>query len=251
MNLEKQYISQLLSEIEEMKANNNNENGNEALIKEQEDEISTLKFERDMLNNQVKQLGVELKQVKQDLVGENKLKKELKDVKEKMRKPAVIKDTTKAIDVLKNIKEGNGCIQPINPTVEGWKQLSTYPFTFELGNMGCVFEEVQLKGCFERTGINRKYYYHDDCTDPLNREIVKQILGMSDNEAMDCHIVTKTSSKRGRKLRSMTWKELLKKNISFNVIHQKFVSDKDTKFVYTANDGSKYIINEKGEEEIL
>ena len=178
MNLEKQYIAQLLSEMEQQKNATTNTEEYQLLKnenKELERRIQTLTSEKSKCEEKIKELKT--KTNNSEVI---KLRKELKQVKENMKKPAIIKSEDNSIEIFKKIKEGNGCIQPLHSTKTGWKTLRTHPFTFEMGNLGCIFEEVKLKGCFERNGFNRTYFYNEEATATLNREILLQILGVTE-----------------------------------------------------------------------
>ena len=268
MSVSMEYIKELIGKVEEQEAIieklqqgvNNNTSNQVMLLQKQLDEeasqnrtycetITSLKEEVNFLKGKL----TEIPQEEKDEV--QRLKRELKSLQENMRKPAIIETVgADVIQIFKDIKEGHGCIQPLTPTVGEWKKLKTYPFTFELGKMGCVFEACELKGCFEREGSVRKYYYNAESSAMVNREIILQLLGLNlqNKESLDCKIVTKTSSKRGKKFPGKNLMSLLKLNPQFDVKKQRFLSTKDVQFVYTHRDGSKYLIRaDDGEEEIL
>lgn len=267
MSVSMEYIKELIGKVEEQETiieklqqgvTNNTSQQVMLLQKQLEEEasqnrtycetITSLKEEVNFLKGKL----TEIPQEEKDEV--QRLKRELKDIQENMRKPAVIETVSAdVIQIFKDIKEGNGCIQPLKPTVGDWKTLKSHPFTFELGNMGCVFEACELKGCFERKGDVRTYYYNAESSAAVNREIILQLLGLNiqDKESLDCKIVTKTSSKRGKKFPGKNLLSLLKLNPSFDARKQRFISNKDVQFVYTHRDGARYIILESGEEEIL
>ncbi len=259
MDTKTMMIKELILELESTKANNQQGKLQEELdfqtneVKRLTKELVDFDAEISDLTDKIDSLQKENKDLTQRLENseENKLRKEIKKLRENVRKPVVLSEQDNSIQQIKAIKEGEGCIKPLLSSKQGWKTLKTYPFIYEMGNKGCLFEEVNFKGCYERDGSNRTYFFHEKGTDNFHREVIKQILGLQDGEGWECRVVTKTSSKKGRKLRANTLKEILKRNPTYNVVLQRFVSDDTTKYVYTKRDGSKYIILKNGEEEIV
>lgn len=217
-------------------------------------EVSILKEEKEQLIAQHVQYDDEHTQKIVELEAENeKLVKELKYVKENMRKPVKISAApTSKLDVFEKLRKGEGCIQPLLPNNPRYKMYDGSPFTFEWGKQGAFYEKATIKGCFEREGNIRRYFHIADLENvKIGGEILYTILGCVSSEGTDCNISTKTTNQKGRNFLKWGYKKLLKLNPVFNTKLQRFVSTDCAKFIYTKPDGTRYIIVDDDKEEIL
>ena len=227
MSIEREYIKELLGELEtagELEKNYNN------LVKKYDEE-----------------LGYEAKLKREN----DDLRKQIDDLKTKVKKPYTRTTITnpQTIDVFEALKDGD-LITFIQPTEnKKYNRYKSNPFIFRYDDKGAVFEG-ELLGVFEERKGNI-YYYHQNMTKTRSMigEIIRQVIGI-DEETMDCKYKTK-GSRGGKMVKEMSLKKILKLNPIRNIFQNKFVSNKYNEFIYTKQDGSQYIIHENGSEEII
>lgn len=219
MSIEREFIKELLTEIE-------NVENQERIIKEKED-------------------------MYQEVVDENKaLRKEIDHLKTEVKKPytrtTITNPTT--MNIFEAMKEGD-VITFIKPTDnKSYTIFKENPFIFQLENKGAIYCK-ELLGMYEIKGGNIHYYYQNKPGRIIGGEIARQILHI-DKDTMECSFKT-IGSRKGKKVSEFTYIKILKMNPVINLIRNKFVSCNGNKFIYTKNDGSKYILLENGEEEVV
>lgn len=280
MNIEREYIKELYGDIEKL------EEEIQKLKETQnfEEQMETLKTERDMVYHQNKELSLQLETLKNfgkdnaeyvtSLEEENKelnqksedfeeattilkqkinvlkdekskLEKDLKNVKENVRKPVTINNNS--MEIFEELKKGN-IITFLEPNFDkSYKSFTKNPFVFELDNKGAIYQG-ELIGMYERKNGCVRYFYENKAPKGVVLEIIYNIVGCIDS-TFECKLrFYKTG--RAKIVRNMTYQEILKTNPILNLKLHKFESYGNYKFIYEEQDGSKYIIKQ-GQKEYI
>lgn len=229
MSIEREFIKELLNEIE---------------IKEE------LVRDKEKDNGNLRGKVVELTQNNDELKNEaEELRKEIDHLKTKVKKPFTTKITNPTtLNIFEAMKEGE-VISFLKPTDnKSYKTFKENPFVFTLENKGAIYCG-ELLGMFEIKGDNIHYYYENKPGRIIGGEIARQILHI-DEETLNCSYRS-FGSRKGKKMTELTYHKILKTNPIINTELNKFVSGNGNRYIYTKNDGSKYILLENGEEEVI
>ena len=235
-DIERNYIKSLLGEIDIL------ESGNRKLCNEYRELEEKYEKLQDHSDSTDEELNMAEKRC-------NELEKEINNIKNNLHAQYSTTNISNPdiLDIFKKIKEGK-MIQFIKPEhVKGYSKYTSNPFIFQYDNKGAIFDG-KLLGMFEIKKGNI-YYYHERIPQRmLIGEVCKGLLNITD-ESQDCMYRGK-GMKKSRACSKMLWKEILKTNPVINLIQNKFVSCKGQKWIYTKNDGTKYILKENGKEEV-
>ena len=248
MNADRNYIKNLLSEMDEMEIKIKELEKKERNVLD-EATIAELTKENDelkLINEKRKSEITDLENENEKLEGENsQLHKDIKKIKSNMKKPATI-TSPNVLNIFEDIKEG-GVIKFIKPTRnKNYTNFKDNPFVFQLDNKSAVFCG-ELVGMFETKNNHVKYFHSHKAPRMLGSEIMYQFLHVND-ETFDCAL--KIGTGKSKKVDSMLFQDVLKLNPCINISMSKFESYGSYKFIYTENDGSKYIITHGKKEYI-
>lgn len=243
MNIERKYITELISENEKLETHIKNltEKSNEER-RYTETEIKKLKNENrsltENINTQDKKYDEHVhimdKTIKELQTENTKLKKDLKSVKENIRAiPSTNSNATTKIFEL--MKEG-GVVTPLKNKLD--QQVSTYPFKIMIGNQMAFYDDIKLVGMAEYKDNILTYY---PIKKELGREIGSAIIhNLEINK--DCKY-TINKNKKGRKVKNM---DLLING--FRSTDGLLISSKYNYYRYEEKDGSTFIMTDKGKE---
>lgn len=241
MNADRNYIKSLLTNIDEMETELKELKNQKAAEEVKElteimEENRTLKTKKEYLNSEVHDLKTERDELKEE---NQQLHKDIDKIKKTMKKPATI-GTPNILNLFEDMKEGK-IIKFIKPTRnKKYTQFKDNPFLFQIENKGAIFCG-ELIGMFETTKTHAKYFHNAKAPRMIGGEIMYQFLHVND-DTFDCSL--KIGTGKSKKVDSMLFRDVLKLNPCINIKKQQFESYGVYKYIYTENDGSKYILKE-------
>lgn len=247
MNADRNYIKNLLTNIDEMenkiKELEKKEMADEtSRLVELVEENNALKTKKEYLNSEICDLKTERNELKEE---NQKLQKDIEKIKTTMKKPATI-GTPNVLNLFEDLKDGK-IIEFIKPTRnKKYTQFKDNPFLFRLENKCAVFCG-ELIGMFEISETHARYFHSNKAARMLGSEIMYQFLHV-DDDTFDCSLKIGTS--KSKKVDSMLFMDVLKLNPCIYIPTKQFESYGIYKYIYTENDGSEYIIK-NGEKEYI